>query len=61
MIDILIVEWNNKCEQFIKDYQSKHKWNKEKCLVKIWYGIVSTKYLNLTLIEKIIEILPSKN
>ena len=58
MIDILLLEWINICEHFIKDYQSQHKWNERQCFLIIWSGILSSKYLNSTLIEKYIEILP---
>ena len=58
MDNILIAEWNNKCEQFLKDHQHQHKWNEEQCLFKLWDGIMSTKYLISTLIEKCIEVLP---
>ena len=54
----MILEWKSICEQFIKDYQSKHKWNEAYSLWKMWKNIVSTKYLNLALIEKCIEMLP---
>ena len=61
MINILILEWFNICEQFIKNNQTKHKWDEQKCLLLFWKGIISTKYLNSTLIEKCIEILPKLN
>ena len=61
MNDILIVDWISKCEQFCEDHQIKHDWSKERCLHAIWCGIVSTKYLNLTLIEKFIEICSTIN
>ena len=61
MKDILIVEWISICEQFIQDYQSQHKRSEKMSLIWIWKGIVSTKYLNSTLIEKCIEILPKLN
>ena len=53
---ILVLEWINKCEQFIQDYQSQHNWNEEQCFYVMWSGITSTKYLNLTLFENYIEI-----
>ena len=58
MIDILIFEWLNKCEQFLKDHQSQHRWDENECLCTMWCDILSTKYLNSTLTEKCIEILP---
>ena len=59
MNDYLILEWINIYEQCIQDYQSQHKWNEQQCVYAIWNGIMSTKYLNLYLIEKCIILLNS--
>ena len=40
IIQILILEWINVCKQFIKDYQSLHKWSEQQYLYLIWRGIV---------------------
>ena len=58
MDHILFEEWINNCNIFIQDYQSQHKWDEEQCLYIMWSGVLSSKYLNSTLIEKFIEILP---
>ena len=58
MCELLILEWFSKCEQFMKNNESQHEWNEEKCLYIMWRGIASTKYLNSALIEKFLEILP---
>jgi len=55
---LLILEWNSSCQQFLITHQSQHGWSQEKCLYKMWKSVVLTKYLNSTLIENFIEILP---
>ena len=62
MNDILMLEWINICETFLEDHPPQHdeydddEWDEG--LRELWCGIVSTKYLNLILIEKCIEMLP---
>ena len=56
--NILLEEWFGICEQFLQGKQSQHDWNEELCLYMMWYQFLATKYLNSTLIEKFIEILP---
>ena len=55
---IKILEWINQCEQFLVNYQLSHGWNEYKCISMMWCSIVSTKYLNSTVIGMCIEILP---
>jgi len=59
MYNTIILEWKSICEQFINDHQSQHTWTEDKVLLKLWSNNLSTKYLNSTLIEKFIEILPN--
>ena len=68
MINILILDWKSSCEQFIQETQYQHevfRTQHESCeennLCKICFDILSTKYLNLSLIEKFVEILPKFN
>ena len=58
MSDIVILEWFNKCEQFIQSHQSQHQWSEDHSLYIMWQGIASSIYLNLIFIEKFIVILP---
>ena len=59
--DFYISEWINKCKQFIKNHQNKLNLDEEKCLLMIWRGIISTKYLNLKLINICIDIFIMNN
>ena len=54
IINYLLLEWYEKCEQFLNDHQSQHEWS----MYNVLYAMATSKHLNVALIENCIEILP---